>query len=151
MSKPSYIYLIKSGTGKNAPIKIGIASSPDKRILELQVGNPKLLTLVCKVKASSRKHAEHLEYSLHQYFKHSHIRGEWFKGKNINLVKAFASINESLNYDDVNPGIHGTKKDSRIKTLQYENQSLRNTIQRLQDCIDADLDMVTLANASKYQ
>jgi len=136
MSKTSYIYLIKSGTGRCAPIKIGIASNPDKRILELQIGNPKLLTLVCKMKASSRKHAEHIEHSLHKYFNRVHIRGEWFRGQNINLVKAFSEINEVLTYEDVYAGIHGTKKDSKIQTLQYENQSLRNTIERLQACID---------------
>lgn len=66
-----YIYLIRS----QQFLKIGIASNPGARILELQVGNPIKLELVacCEVKNPNT-----VEWTLHQKFLKKRVSGEWF-------------------------------------------------------------------------
>ena len=148
MPRTHYVYLIKSGTGKRAPIKIGVAAEPEKRILDLQVGNPSLLTLISKIKASSRKNAEHIEYTLHRYFGYAHIRGEWFRGDKINLAKAFKCIGQGLVSEGVKTGIHGTKKDSKIQLLNAQNNTLKRAIEV---SIDDELDKIALTHISIYR
>jgi len=75
-----YVYLIRSGRKKGA-IKIGVASNIEKRISELQTGNPAELCLVASIPCSSRKHAYDIEKGLHKRLRRWHIRGEWFDGK----------------------------------------------------------------------
>ena len=143
-----YVYLIQSGKSNNSPVKIGVAKEPEKRILELQIGNAYLLTLIGKIPAKSRKHAEYIESRLHRYFAKYHIRGEWFKGKKINIKQAVDYIgNDCLSYDDVKgSAIHGTKKEQKIERLSSENKSLHVAIKHLNDSIDSELDRECLAN-----
>ncbi len=81
-----FVYFIKSGESENAPIKIGVAGNVDKRLGDLQVGNPEKLTVVAAIKALGEEHAYWIEKSLHKFFKSNNIRGEWFS--RINMAKA---------------------------------------------------------------
>jgi len=129
-----------------------VAKEPEKRILELQIGNPYLLTLIGKIPANSRKHAEYIESRLHRYFSRYHIRGEWFQGKKINIKKAVDYIgNNCLSYDDVKgSSIHGSKKEEKIERLSNENKSLHKAIQNLNESIEDELDREFLASMSKF-
>jgi len=143
-----YVYLIQSGKSNNSSVKIGVAKEPEKRILELQVGNAYLLTLIGKIPANSRKHAEYLESRLHKYFSRYHIRGEWFQGKKINIKQAIDYIgNDCLKYEDLKgSAIHGSKKEQRIERLSSENKSLHTAIGLLNESIDEELDRQSMAN-----
>lgn len=71
-----WVYFIQAGN--DGPIKIGIAQDTDKRIRNLQVGNPLQLKLLLRVWSET---PHHLESSLHKCFANLSTRGEWFKPK----------------------------------------------------------------------
>ena len=73
------VYFVRAGNKKGA-IKIGVADDVDKRLSELQTGNPFELSIIAVINCDSREHAYHTEGRLHRLFKRCHIRGEWFKG-----------------------------------------------------------------------
>ena len=81
-SKSTYIYFLKCEVSRKTmrmnKIKIGIAKNPLSRLQILQTGNPFNLSLwYCfKVPIDS---AKRLEKSLHQKFRWSNRRGEWFE------------------------------------------------------------------------
>jgi len=70
------IYVVQSGTTKDAPIKIGrtTASRKGKRKKELQIGNPQKLYVIAKLRGKRKREAE-----LHERFASSKIHGEWFR------------------------------------------------------------------------
>lgn len=69
-SVPAWVYFIKSGDY----IKIGYATSVEKRMADLQTGSPHVLELLGKMPATSIKD----EFQVHLLFRHLYVRGEWF-------------------------------------------------------------------------
>lgn len=69
----SSLYLLESA----GYYKIGVTldSSIDRRILQLQTGNPNIITLICKTGTISN--AYELEALLHKKYKNNNVRGEW--------------------------------------------------------------------------
>ena len=69
------IYVIQSGTTKDASIKIGktTAQRKGRRRKELQIGNPEKLYVIAKLRGGKRRETE-----LHERFARSRIHGEWF-------------------------------------------------------------------------
>jgi len=67
---PYYIYFLKSGKY----VKIGLSASIEKRITDLQTGNPVELELLCKYVVNSK----YAESRLHQKFREDHTLNEWF-------------------------------------------------------------------------
>lgn len=82
----TYLYIIKSGTLKNAPVKIGVAANVEKRLVELQTGNPSELILMYKIPMNSRAHAYSIEAKLHREFKKHCIMGEWFRARVVHKI-----------------------------------------------------------------
>ena len=66
------IYVIQAG-GEDGPVKIGLTYDPEKRLAELQTGNPEILTLLRVLEGDAAREAE-----IHSMFSHLKIRGEWF-------------------------------------------------------------------------
>lgn len=67
------IYFIQDESG---PVKIGWTSDrkrPTERLIGLQAGNPRTLSLLGVVSGTLEDEAQ-----LHAQFEHAHIRGEWF-------------------------------------------------------------------------
>lgn len=75
-----WVYVIQCGEF----IKIGIADDVQRRIGDLQVGNPMKLTLLRKFKAWD---AARMERELHEKLGSHHERGEWFRLSDV--VKAW--------------------------------------------------------------
>jgi acylphosphatase len=65
-----YVYLISDGTA----YKIGYSTNPEKRVAELQTGNPRVLRLVAKMKGT-----ESDEKALHTRFHYANLVQEWFR------------------------------------------------------------------------
>ena len=63
------LYIISDGTYK----KIGITKNPEKRIIELQTGNPNKLKFIRIVPALRKD-----EKYFHKKYKHKKVNGEWF-------------------------------------------------------------------------
>jgi hypothetical protein len=72
-----YVYFLKQG--RNGPIKMGVAGSPEDRLANLQVGNPNELHLIGqRAVEGGYREARELEEALHERFSLYRIRGEWF-------------------------------------------------------------------------
>ena len=67
-----YIYFIQCTT--TGFVKIGKSTNPKSRLKSLQCGSPTKLKLIKKIEGGI-----YLESILHEYFKHLHRHGEWFK------------------------------------------------------------------------
>ncbi len=67
------IYFVQDSFSK--AVKIGHGRNPEKRMSDLQVASPGLLTLLGTMDGGARE-----ESLLHQQFEGFHLRGEWFKG-----------------------------------------------------------------------
>lgn len=69
--KNDYLYFIQSS--EKGMIKIGRSAHPEKRLKQLQTGNPHLLKLIC-----SFENLGHREKYLHEHLKKFRKKGEWF-------------------------------------------------------------------------
>lgn len=72
VESPQWVYVIRC----EGFAKIGIAADPDKRLIELQVGNPFDLVLALKLRSDNARRDERI---LHKLLRPHHHRGEWFK------------------------------------------------------------------------
>lgn len=70
--KSTHLYVIRCGDY----VKIGVTNDVDKRLKQLQTGNPSQLVLEY---VEARYKPEKAEKWLHQVFQHKRINGEWFK------------------------------------------------------------------------
>ena len=90
MDKNGYVYFITDGDFNDADyLKIGYSKNkPDKkrghhrntRLMELQVGNPKKLYLICSIKCKKE-----FEKYYHWFFDKYLCRNEWFNWKEIKI------------------------------------------------------------------
>lgn len=79
-SRPGYLYVISEGNSTFK--KIGLTGEdPNKRVKQLQTGNPRQLYVVRKIRVSNMKQCETF---LHRMFGRYHIRGEWYNLSNFN-------------------------------------------------------------------
>ena len=93
--KRSYVYIIKNLDSSN--IKVGVGSEPLKRLKQLQTGSDSELSLVYTSFLCSN--AFSLENDIHNRFKDSHIRGEWFKISEKEVVSYLEKQRYVLNSD----------------------------------------------------
>lgn len=71
-----YVYLMECVSELNsAKYKIGISLNPEKRISQLQTGNPDQLKLIDKYKSDI---AERIEKTIHRQYSYLKKEGEWF-------------------------------------------------------------------------
>lgn len=74
-----YVYFIKAGRRKRAPVKIGVASNIERRLATLQTGNHRELLLLAAIKCETKHDAYRLESMFHRMLKRHKMRGEWFR------------------------------------------------------------------------
>jgi hypothetical protein len=86
------IYLIKSI--KYGCYKIGVSKNPDKRLKQLQTGNPSELELLCVYDSEI---AFKIEKVLHNTFNINKEHGEWF---DLSIKDEFYFINECKKIDE---------------------------------------------------
>ena len=77
--KHRYVYFIQQKLTKSKPVKIGVAHNVERRLSELQVGNPYELSVVAKLGPFSEVQAQETEQRLHRQCSKFRIRGEWFR------------------------------------------------------------------------
>jgi hypothetical protein len=71
---PGLIYFVTCMQSPNYPIKIGFTAGISFRLEKLQNGNPNLLTVLATYPGTFND-----ERTLHSYFQHLRVRGEWFR------------------------------------------------------------------------
>lgn len=72
--KPYFCYIVKGGNH----LKVGHAKNVDKRIKELQTGNPKPMELVATKSFKFLSEARRMEKKIHRLCKKTRGIGEWF-------------------------------------------------------------------------
>ena len=93
--KKSYVYIIKNLDSGN--LKIGVGSDPVKRLKQLQTGSDSELSLVYTSFLCSN--AFSLENDVHNRFKEFHVRGEWFKLSEKEIINYLEKQKYVLNSD----------------------------------------------------
>jgi len=83
------VYIIGSESG---PIKIGISDKPEKRVKQLQTGNPNKLSLIHTEEIEDNL-AESIELEIHKNLKLKKTVGEWF---NISITEAKLEIDFAI-------------------------------------------------------
>ena len=76
-----YVYFIQQNEkGDNSPVKIGFSKDPDKRLKELQTGNPCRLKLCLSLPYDDEREAQLMERCLHDVGarRFRRLSGEWF-------------------------------------------------------------------------
>ena len=87
------VYFIKQcyKKKKNSPMKIGFSDDPERRLRELQTGNPNKLKVSFALPCASRDDAIMMEKNLHRLVtaKYQRLHGEWFMiyGDIIKLIR----------------------------------------------------------------
>ena len=85
------LYIIRSG--ETQLFKIGISKDPDKRLKQLQTGNPNLLKIYFTFQINNKYQnikAVNIETTLHNFLKEyvrKHILNEWFNLTDNEVVK----------------------------------------------------------------
>ena len=77
-----FIYAAKDEQGR---LKIGISNDPERRVIELNIGNACQLELVYVKETSSPRYQD--ETSIHNEAMPYHIRSEWYDGKAMGLLQ----------------------------------------------------------------
>ena len=95
-----YIYIIRDIINKNF-YKIGISKEPQKRIFNLQTGNPNKLKLIFELIVNKNINSRDVEKVIHTYLKEQNmlISGEWFKIESedfvFNLAKTLLTVGQN--------------------------------------------------------
>lgn len=90
-----FVYVIQSGKGKHMPVKIGMSENPEKRIKQLQTGNPNLLRIIALIKCRDRKHASLVEKTFHSLMIDKNLLNEWFSPKKGVILKSILKMSDS--------------------------------------------------------
>jgi hypothetical protein len=75
-NREAFVYFIQAKNSKK--VKIGRAVDPEKRLKELQTGNPEELSILGLIDCESIYEADCREEQLHKEFQHLRLQGEWF-------------------------------------------------------------------------
>lgn len=71
----TFLYVIGRSEG---PIKIGISSTPEKRLSSVQNGCPFKIEVLYRRKFYTRDDARYIEQHFHRTHAHVRLKGEWF-------------------------------------------------------------------------
>ena len=88
----SFVYIIKAGLGAKSPIKVGVTDNVPNRIKQLQTGNPFELLLVMHFECNDRRHAFHVEKTIHEILAGQRLCGEWFCVTRSRLTKVINNL-----------------------------------------------------------
>lgn len=92
----NYIYLIQSL--ENSYYKIGVSKHPNKRIKQLNTGNPSKTKLIHTYQSDL---AYQIEKSIQRKYSHAKKEGEWFDLSieiEVNFIKECGLIEENLKF-----------------------------------------------------
>lgn len=88
-----YVYMMSAGNF----IKIGHSANPEKRVEQMQTGNPHEIEIIALLPFDSKKQAHNEEKRLHFMLKKHNFRGEWFKKSCLKTAFKFSIYQEVSN------------------------------------------------------
>ena len=120
-----HIYIIANMRGKRpiSPVKIGISSTPKKRIAALQTANPNRLVLLATFGVPTRDMAKAIEGAFRHVKADKRMAGEWFDIEPMYAVDLMCSnIRGALNY---------LLEDEELRAYAVEFSCLRENEEKL--------------------
>ena len=92
----NFVYIIRHGNQRI--YKIGISDKPEKRVKQLQTGNPYPLKIIFQTSIISSIHCRKVESVIHKYLKEKGhwMRGEWFRIEDNDIVFMIAKQINSM-------------------------------------------------------
>lgn len=109
-----FIYLLSAKFEENKVLyKIGISHNVEKRIKELQTGNPYKIVLIEKFKTP---YAFKIESALHRRYKIDNIKGEWFDFNISTYSEEVRILHEGFKILDKNNNHYFRKEFDKLKT-----------------------------------
>lgn len=98
-----FVYLIACRSETSIYVKIGLTSSIQRRLQNVQTGCPHPITNAFVVLSEYREEIEGLEKLLHLLLAPERLRGEWYQGTH----RFFVSLNSALNRINAGAFTHG--------------------------------------------
>ena len=125
-----YVYFIRAGIYT----KIGVAKNVERRLKQIQTGNPLELKLECAIKTDSNAEAYQLESDLHAAFMSKHKHGEWFFLRHSQINKFIKKY--SADPSNKNPVLEGCdvvkRRDTeKLKKLRFRIKAQDQELSRL--------------------
>lgn len=78
MSARTNVYILAVSVGSQTYFKFGICGDIDKRISQLQTGNPHDIEFVTAISCPTKEIARAVDRDAHSYLKRFKTKGEWF-------------------------------------------------------------------------
>ena len=135
-----YVYFIQQDGNGRQPIKIGYSENVEKRVTDLQTGNPVKLSIRMKIPCDDKAQAVHIERILHRIAgkKYRSLEGEWFLiyGSWKSLLDA--AYKSSTKLDEYPEPVIGKKKlrDLEMDTLKIRIQDLERQLEAVENSIE---------------
>lgn len=82
-----FVYVVFDGQNR----KIGFSRNVQRRLISLQIGNPRKLTIEYVSQYANKRDAMYIEKQSHLRLAAYHASGEWFNAQLDNVVKAIES------------------------------------------------------------
>ncbi|PHR55944.1 MAG: hypothetical protein COA43_14590 [Robiginitomaculum sp.] len=125
----AYVYFIRAGIYT----KIGVAKNIQRRMEQLQTGNPLELRLTCSIQMSSIKSAFYFERLLHDELMDKHKHGEWFFIKDTKVKDIISKFSENHDLFDAKFGNNMFKKrdTEKVKRIRCTLKAVESELFRL--------------------
>jgi len=104
-------------------VKIGVVRNIERRLSQLQTGNPKTLEVVMSVGPMSRMQAYRLEAQFHHKLSDQRISGEWFNRSVLRRLRDLSglSLDGEINIHRTSAGMNGLYKLKNLERLVQED------------------------------
>ena len=130
------VYFIYSGEKQTSPVKIGVTTDLERRIAELQTGNPYQLNCKALIPCSDKTQAYNLESFFHKQFKKNRMMGEWFKLYHFDMKKLLNRFNGRESEPIAKQSFNIVKITNDLnRKLEKENGELKLQVSRLEDLL----------------
>jgi len=125
----AYVYFIRAGIYT----KIGVANNIQRRMEQLQTGNPLELRLACSVQMPSIKSAFYFEKLLHDEFMDKHKHGEWFFIKEAKVKDVISKFSDSHELFEAKFGnsIFKKRDTEKLKRIRCKLKAAESELLRL--------------------
>lgn len=117
-----YIYLLSAEFDDKTLYKIGISHNVERRIKELQTGNPYKIVLKEKFKTP---YAFKIEAALHRRYKIDNIKGEWFDFDISTYTEEVKILHEGFRVLDSSDNHYFRKEFDKLKNIKIMAKVLR--------------------------
>lgn len=114
-TQPCYLYIMSTvgKAGDCSPVKIGIASNPEKRLASIQTACPNPIRMETFFGPMDRELARAIEREVHSFSAKRRLHGEWFDFEPAEAVHYVAAVIRVILSEDTAEEILGDYREAR--------------------------------------